>query len=148
MIMKKVKKNFGFTLVELLVAISIVGILSGISIFGLTGARESARDGRRKSDLETVRSALELYKADCASYRNGSGNVVSVLGSTFGGGSCNSNTYLENVPNDLLGARYYRYWSNGIRYELCAALEGGTGSVSCGGSSDCGVTCNYRVTSP
>ena len=58
----------GFTLIELLVVISIIGILVGVSIFGLSGARESARDARRKSDLELIKSGLELYRADCNRY--------------------------------------------------------------------------------
>ena len=64
--MMRIKK--GFTLIELLVVISIIGILIAVSIFGLSGARESARDARRKSDLELIRSGLELYRADCNAY--------------------------------------------------------------------------------
>ena len=42
----------GFTLIELLVTISIIGILIGLSVFGLQGARQSARDAKRKADLD------------------------------------------------------------------------------------------------
>lgn len=118
----------------------------GISTFGLSGARESARDGRRKADLEQIRSAIELYKADCDSYPSGSGDVVSVLGSPFTGGVCNSNTYLEEVSNDLVTGRSYYYSSDGTTYEVCAALEADTTSAGCAGS--CGATCSYRVINP
>ncbi len=43
--------NTGFTLIELLVVIAITAILIGLSVFGLQGARESARDAQRKADL-------------------------------------------------------------------------------------------------
>jgi prepilin-type N-terminal cleavage/methylation domain-containing protein len=60
--------NKAFTLIELLVVISIIGILTGLSIFGLQGAREASRDATRKAALEQIRSGLEIYKADCDSY--------------------------------------------------------------------------------
>ena len=62
------RKNKGFTLIELLVVISILGVLLALSVFGMQGARQSSRDGRRKADLEQIRSGLEMYRADCNAY--------------------------------------------------------------------------------
>ncbi len=152
----------GFTLIELLVVMSIIGILAGISIFALSGARESARDGRRKADLEAIRSALELYKADCNAYVNASGNVASALDTDAAGtrlvgsgspASCaTTNVYLEEIPKDTLTGRNYYYSSGGTTYELCAALEDPPSPAdSCsGGANNCGTgaTCNYRVNNP
>lgn len=148
----------GFTLIELLVSISIIGILIGLSIFGLQGARESSRDAKRKSDLEQIRSGIEIYKSDCQKYPSGSGHASSVLpnsGNSLLGDdsttSClSSNTYISQVPADPLDPnRVYLYSSSGTTYEICAALEQGTGSVTCGGSSSCGnAACNYKVTNP
>ena len=61
---KYLNKLSGFTLVELLVVIAIIVILISVSLVGLTGSRETARDAKRKADLEAIRSALELYKSD------------------------------------------------------------------------------------
>lgn len=55
-------------MIELLVVIVIIGILTSVSIFALAGSRETSRDARRKADLEKIRSALELYKADNGCY--------------------------------------------------------------------------------
>ena len=52
----------GFTLIELLVVISIIGILATLLIANIGGVRERARDARRKSDLNQIQKALELYK--------------------------------------------------------------------------------------
>ena len=52
----------------LLVVIVIISILIGMSVFGIQGARKNSRDARRKSDLEQLRSALELYRADNGGY--------------------------------------------------------------------------------
>ncbi|MBI2103910.1 type II secretion system protein GspG [Candidatus Woesebacteria bacterium] len=147
--------TFGFTLVELLVVISIIGVLLSIAIFGLTGARESARDAKRKSDLESIRSGLELYKADCKAYP-----TANIFGSSqlagddaLGLASCPSaNVYISQMPQDPIpGDRAYVYspGASGTTYEICASLEAGTSTVDCGGSSSCGSqTCNYQVTNP
>lgn len=52
----------GFTLIELMVAISIVAILSTIGIVSFSKTQEVARDSRRKSDLRSIAIALELYR--------------------------------------------------------------------------------------
>jgi general secretion pathway protein G len=150
----------GFTLVELLVVISIIGILIGLSIFGLQGARESARDANRKADLQEIRSGLEIYKADCGSYPS---TLASSLVGTVQNvsSSCStSNTYISEVPLDPVSSSPYSYnpvsTDNGdtyTTYTLCAALEqtpnptpdpnGPIKNCNCGSSN-----CNYFVQNP
>lgn len=139
------KKRNGFTLLELLIVISIIAVLTGISIFSMQGARKQGRDGDRKSDLETIRSALELYRADCNKYPSGSGNAETVLGSPFTGsvGSCNTNTYLKTTPKDPSSVSY-SYSSGGTNYELCTTLEDPGTVMTC---TSC-ASCNYKVENP
>ncbi len=139
----------GFTLIELLVVISIIGVLIGLSIFGLQGAREASRDGRRKADLEAIRSGIEIYKSDCSKYP--ASLPATLVGDNSSTSCLSTNTYISQLPIDPTSPeRDYRYSSvDGVTYELCAALEQGSGSVSCGGSSSCGgAACNYKVTNP
>jgi type II secretion system protein G len=136
--MKYMNRN-GFTLIEMLVTMTIIAILAGVSIFALQGARVSGRDAKRKADLETIRSALELHKADCGVYPGSLGaNIRGTLGSCTPMG----NTYLEEVPKDPLGALYcYHPLAGNSSYEMCATLEDpptSPESCSCGG--------NYKVT--
>jgi general secretion pathway protein G len=143
----------GFTLIELLVVISIIGVLLGLSVFGLQGARQASRDARRKSDLQAIRSGLEIFKADCDKYYIGSSlpaTLVGVSGSPYSGSCLTTNTYIEKVPSDPVPDSYsYGYSSDGTIYMLCAYLEdppvpADTCTVSCGS----GVACNYKVTNP
>lgn len=58
----------GFTLVELLVTISILAILMTIALISFGNIQRGARDGRRKSDISNIQSALEQYHADQGAY--------------------------------------------------------------------------------
>ncbi len=67
--MKNIK---GFTLVEMLVVVAIIGILASVFMIGLRGFRGSAYDARRLSDLQKVQGYLELYYNKNRSYPNAS----------------------------------------------------------------------------
>ena len=147
--------NLAFTLIEILIAISIIGVLLTLSFAGLQSSRSSARDAQRKSDIEDIRSSLEIYRSDCGSYPAqplpwGS----AIMGS--GSGNCSaSNTYMSKVPQDPQNntkATVYEYVKAGTGYTLCAFLEHSSATVApCAGqaSQKCGTTgCNYSKTNP
>jgi general secretion pathway protein G len=56
------RKNKGFTLVEILIVVIILGILAAIVIPQFTNASEDARASALSSDLQSLRSQIELYK--------------------------------------------------------------------------------------
>lgn len=58
--MKK-KINLGFTLIEILVTISVIGILAALALVSFGGAQKQARDTQRKSDLKQYQTALEQF---------------------------------------------------------------------------------------
>lgn len=64
----------GFTLIELVVVISIIAILSTIALFGFSKAQASARDASRQELLNGLRSALERYYSDNQVYPAGDGS--------------------------------------------------------------------------
>lgn len=158
------KKNIGFTLIELLVVIVIIAILLGLSLMGIQGARKSSRDARRKADLETVRSALELYKADKHNYIIVSGiGWVNIATGTGPNGYLfrdEIKTYLAEVPEDPRGVvnnactsttdnsgYFYRTLDSGTTYEIVVGLE--SGESSCDTLSSCNNPTNcYFVTNP
>ncbi len=60
--MKTRKRNGGFTLVEILIVVVILGILAAIVIPQFTQASTEARNASLASNLQTIRSQIELYK--------------------------------------------------------------------------------------
>lgn len=161
------KKNFngGFSLLELLISVAIIGVLTTIAVVGLSSTQAGARDGRRKSDLETIRSALELYRADCDRYPTYASGAPSSGQLSFGyaltGTGANTrcattNTYSPKIPKDINSAYNYVYYVNasGTSYELCSILEKRTSSsptYDCGTTTSycgTGIRCYYEVTSP
>ncbi len=131
----------GFTLIELLIVISIIGILMAFLLVSLQGAKKSSRDGKRKADLEQIRSALEMCRSDKGSYPT----------SLPSGGGIDCSVYLPSasVPKDPLNPTYlYPYSGTASTYTLCAYLEAGGAAVTGCGSCGTGATCNYKVTNP
>ncbi|MBI2029449.1 type II secretion system protein [Candidatus Gottesmanbacteria bacterium] len=59
------KKSWGFTLLELLVSISIIGVLISLASVSYSTAQKKARDAKRQGDLKTIQNALEQYYSIC-----------------------------------------------------------------------------------
>lgn len=137
------KKQRAYTLIEVLVVITIIGILLRVSLAALSSPRKISRDNKRKADLEQIRSALEIYRSDILSYPatwDLPGKVPLVGGST---------AYMSTVPSDpgIYGYRYSRITVNS--YCLCAFLETGGSGTSCACGGNCGTAvCNYFVSNP
>ena len=68
---KRLSNRKGFTLVELLVVISIIGILSAIAIPKFTDSTKTARGAKIQADLRTMESAFQIYYASAGSYPGG-----------------------------------------------------------------------------
>lgn len=134
------KQKRGFTLIELIVVITISLILTTIAMVSYTGVQARARDGRRIADVEKIRQALEMYRQKNSVYPTQSQLLAS--------------GYLKAWPADPRGASYaaYVYQQNtNYTYTLSAYVEdlGSTNSTptgSCGGSPV--HSCNYVVTNP
>lgn len=148
--MLKIKRSKnGFTLIELLIVIAIIGVLSVFFINTSVINLKRGRDARRKSDLELIRAGIETYRSDCNKYPP----ALSFGGNLKGDGSTanclSTNTYISLVPVDPTSGVSYLYFSNNTTYQICARLETGSGTITCGGSSSCGNgTCNYQVINP
>lgn len=106
-----------FTLIELLIVISILSLLFGLSLASYSLSQAKARDSRRKSDIKAISSALALYNHDQDAYPT---NLTASL-----------NNYLNPLPTDPKTSTSYTYSPTGCvglactGYSLIACLENG-----------------------
>jgi len=105
-----IHKKHGFTLVELLIVISIIGVLTSVVIASTTATRSKARDVRRIGDLKEVQLALALYYDVNRSYPVSLNTIV-------------SDKYLAAIPVDPDPTQSYEYQLNVGVYCLGAKLE-------------------------
>jgi type II secretion system protein G len=139
--MSKVKSpTQGFTIVELLIVIVVIGILAAITVVAYNGIQQRGRDARRLADIKSVDRALQLYYVDNGSYPSTSTLDDALTDSTCAIGSKSTNwvpglvpTYLPRLPQSfsprtadpLTGC--YQYASDGARYVISVwqAVESG-----------------------
>lgn len=86
------KHKKGFTLIELLVTTTIIVVLMSVGIVAYNQAGKSARDAKRKTDIEAVRQAMMLYRADEGVFPTGNGT--------------NPGTNYDNLIAELIDAQY------------------------------------------
>ena len=95
----RLSKKDGFTLIEILIVIAIIGILSTIVLAQTNLARIRARDARRIADVSHIKGALELYLNTNQKYPDSLANLTSTCG---GGDPC-----MASVPSDPVGGGYF-----------------------------------------
>lgn len=85
--MNRVKKlsQKGFTIVELLIVIVIIGILAALVFVQFNNSQKKARDAERKSDLRQLAGKLAEYNAEKGSYPAAQTNVTNLCGSVLTG---------------------------------------------------------------
>lgn len=120
--MKLWAKQKGFTIVELLIVIVVIGILAAITIVAYNGIQQRGRDAQRKSDISALTKAIHLYNLDKGDFADaGCGNGT---GSGFLSNDYDGAGPIKTVNACLADDKY-----------LPKALVDPSGSLTCSGIS-------------
>jgi type II secretion system protein G len=153
----------GFTLIELLVVIFIIGLLASIVVVSVNTARVKSRDARRIADMDTMRSAIEMY-IDANGAPPGLGGTATTNSTSWNTTLRNllTPTYLSALPVDPRNSATYQYVytinnpTTPTDYKIYASAmessDGGTRAANDGGNKNsCGSplptngTCAYEL---
>jgi len=148
------QKPLGFTLVELIIVMAILGLLATVGLASFRSSQIKGRDAQRKNDLGQLQRGLEAYYNDKGRYpitvdfpSAGSPWQDTLLSGETG------TLYMKEIPADPT-AYDYVYWSDGTSYKIFAHLENQKDKDIV--PDDCnpvrnepcdGVNCNYGVSS-
>jgi len=124
MLMKRQNKN-GFSLIELLVVISIIGVLSAVLTANFMGMRERARDAQKIQDLYAIKNALRMYYNDKQTYPV-SGSLNLAIGASY-------------MPSISSVGYTYTQTNGGDGFLLEVILEAGAGNEDTDSQLKCGI---------
>ena len=121
----KIKSKKGFSLVELLVVITIIAILSVVAYVAVGGQTAKARNSRRMQDLTAIQSALEIF------FIENDSNYPSVLDDGNAGDWSDdlAPQYMPKVPLDPVADVEYEYATASKKYQIAATLENDDGTT-------------------
>ena len=134
----------GFTLVEIMVVVVIIGILGALVVPKLLGRTGESRVVAAKTDIATLMQALKLYKLDNQRYPTTEQGLQALTTKPTSGPSANGwkdGGYVEKLPKDPWG-NAYQYLSPGVKGEVdvfsygADGQPGGTGEDTDVGSWD------------
>ena len=121
------KKNTerGFTLIEIMVVIIILGILASYVAIKLTGQTGEARITQAKDQIATFKNALEMYKMQNGSYPSTDQGLEALVSPpTAGKLPRNWKQNMERIPKDPWGNEYF-YQSPGLHGDIDIWSYGG-----------------------
>jgi len=110
----------GFTLIEILVVITIIGILAALIVPRIMDRPDQARATAARADVNAIMSALKLYKLDNGVYPSNDQGLLALVKKPERGDiprNWKPGGYLEKLPQDPWGTDY-QYLNPGIRSEV------------------------------
>jgi general secretion pathway protein G len=122
-------RQSGFTLIELMVVLVIIGVLAALIVPNVLDRADDARVTAARTDINNLAQALKLYKLDNQRYPTAAQGLQALLTKpTAGPIPPNWKPYLEKLPNDPWG-HAYQYLNPGIRGEIDVFSFGADGQA-------------------
>ncbi|WP_042421074.1 type II secretion system major pseudopilin GspG [Comamonas granuli] len=117
----------GFTLIELMVVLVIIGVLAALIVPNVLDRADDARVTAARTDVTNLMQALKLYRLDNLRYPTAEQGLQALIAKpTAGPQPPNWKPYLEKLPNDPWG-RPYQYLNPGIKGEVDVMSFGADG---------------------
>ncbi len=132
---RSLSNQSGFTLIEVMVVVVILGILAAIVVPKVMDRPDAARIVKAKQDIRTLESALNLYKLDNYNYPTTDQGLEALVNNPGGAKNWKQGGYMPRMPKDPWGNEYL-YLSPGSHgsidiYTLGAdGASGGEGSAA------------------
>lgn len=121
--------NRGFTLIEIMVVVVIMGILAALVVPKLMGRADDARITAAKQDIATLMQALKLYRLDNQRYPTTEQGLPALVARPTSGPAApgwKAGGYIDKLPKDPWGGQY-QYLSPGIKGEVDVFSYGADG---------------------
>ena len=123
------RRQRGFTLIELMVVLAIIGVLAALIVPNVLGRADDARITAARTDVGNLMQALKLYKLDNQRYPSAEqGLKALIVKPSTEPVPGNWKPYLDKLPNDPWG-RAYQYMSPGIKGEIDVLSFGADGQA-------------------
>lgn len=122
----KIASIRGFTLVEVLVVVVILGVLAAVIVPKVMGRPDEARAVRATQDVAAIVSALNMYRLDNYSYPSSEQGLSALVEKPPGADNWRDGGYLANVPKDPWN-RQYLYQNPGQHGEVDVWTYGADG---------------------
>ncbi|PZQ74779.1 MAG: type II secretion system protein GspG [Variovorax paradoxus] len=119
----------GFTLIELMVVLVIIGVLAALIVPNVIDRADDARTTAARTDVNNLMNALKMYRLDNQRYPTAEqGLQALVQRPTVGPAAPNWKPYIDKLPNDPWG-RPYQYMNPGIKGEIDVLSLGADGQA-------------------